>query len=468
MRTIQDFQQAIPGPGKEYATTSQGNSVQIIGWVFLLVIAAVTAASYPLGFQTAITILTVFGFAAAIVGIVWPVVGLLGIGLLCTLDAVTRNFLLTGGVLRWNTLNYWLLIVMVLNLGFLIRINDIHSRILQLFVFVISVELIYSSNLAGGIQDVLNVVTTFGILIYFIRSVKDNEKSFYWLGIVNGVLGALITMVYYQQSARLPYINPNSLAFFPVTALFSICLGFSFARNGRQKFVLFALAVINFVWIFLSGSRGNLLTGFWCLLFLIIKSRSFSWTVLLVGMVVIGALFVSSQYLEEQTHTLERVQRLFNPNLSLASRTSQRSDLASGGIQLFLENPLGVGTGSFESEFANIDIYSRIKPAHSAWVKVLAENGVLGIFLMVAFLLSFVVVGWKKRKEDLFLIGLLVGLSFAVVFISKEFQGKGLWFLAAGGIFLLHREEMTQTFEGKIFQRFQQKYIFRTDRHWYR
>jgi hypothetical protein len=39
-------------------------------------------------------------------------------------------------------------------------------------------------------------------------------------------------------------------------------------------------------------------------------------------------------------------------------------------------------------------------------------------------------------------LGISVTLTLAVAFISTEFQGKGLWFLAAGALTLLNREHM--------------------------
>ena len=145
-----------------------------------------------------------------------------------------------------------------------------------------------------------------------------------------------------------------------------------------------------------------------------------------------------------ERRSAERLTKLFDSAETLTSRTSGRWDLALGGWHIFLEHPLGVGTGAFASAWATLRDQRGIsafqgtsKEAHSAWVKILVENGVPGILLFGAFILSFAVLGWKRRSSGLFLPGLLVTFALSVAFVADEFQGKGLWFLAGAVLLLL-------------------------------
>jgi O-antigen ligase len=108
---------------------------------------------------------------------------------------------------------------------------------------------------------------------------------------------------------------------------------------------------------------------------------------------------------------------------------------------------MGVGTGGFAVTWMNLrqreglsvfreGVYT---PAHSGWIKILTENGVPGILLFAAFVLSFAGIGWRRRREGMFLLGLLVTLSLSVAFLADEFQGKGLWFLAAAVMTVMRR-----------------------------
>src|SRR5258706_6863363 len=186
------------------------------------------ASSFVVGFQAALSILTVVGMAAAVIGLRRPTIGLLGIGMLFTLDAVTAPLLLTGGLLRWNSLNYWMLIVIMLSITFLLRLSDIQSRLLELFVLLLALELLISPNKVLGIQVVFAIVIVFGLVVYFARIDRD-RSTWYWFGLVCGVLGGAGGLAFYLQQYRLPYVNPNISSFFPLTAVFAICISFPFA-----------------------------------------------------------------------------------------------------------------------------------------------------------------------------------------------------------------------------------------------
>lgn len=417
---------------------------------FVILIILVWIASSMIGFESALTILVLVGFVAAVIGLRSPVIGLLGIGVLSTLDALTRSLLFSGGLLRWNTFNYWLLIVILLSLPFILRLNDPHSRLLQVFLLILSLGLLISPGLSSGIQDVLNILTMFGLVVYFARALQE-EQVFYWLGIVNGILAAVGGLTFYLQKDNLPFVNPNTAALFPLTALFAICLGYPRAENSpRGQLLLLSLAAVNFLWIFLSGSRGVMLVGLCCLLILFLMARSISRSSMVLVFAALLAFWLSIEFIEQQTYAIGRIERLFDQEYSLAEQTSGRSDIAQAGWYLFLEHPLGVGTGGFRSLVSSFEIVDfRERAAHSAWIKTLAENGFHGIIILVAYVASFALVGWKKRNRDLFLIGLLVTISLAVSFLSTEFQGKSLWFLAAGGTVLLHKGEIIQHLQGR-------------------
>ena len=415
---------------------------------FIVVIVCLWAASFVIGFQTSLTVLTLFGFVTAILGLRVPIAGLLGIGILSGLDTLTRVYLLSGGLLRWNTLNYWLLVAMVFYGLFLLKLRDPMSRLMQAFVALLVVELVISPSLSDGIQEILNIVTTFGLLGYIAFAVKKDENVLYSLGLVVGILGAVGGLVFYLQEGSIPYINPNAWAYFPLTALFAICLGFPFARShprGKLAFLIFA--GINLIWIYLTGSRGGMLSAVVCLVYLILETRSFSWnTFLLVCMVIFGYWF-SLQFAEQQAYTLSRITKIFNPQYTLNEITSGRTNIAEIGLEIFKQNPLGVGTGGFQTAMR---AYESNYQAHSAWIKVLAENGIPGMLLFVAYMVSFALVGWRTKQRDLILIGFFVTISFATAFLSKEFQGKSLWLLAAGGTVLLKREETLHDIQEQV------------------
>ncbi len=423
-----------------------------------ILIVLTWAASLVIGFRASLVVITILGFGAAILGLRRPALGLFGVAILSTIDAPASVLLLTGGALRWNTFNYWLLLVMLLALPFLLRLRDPHTRLLQFFILLLGLQLFISPSRTSGIVHLLGIVTSFGLLVYFASNLEDREM-WYWLGIVVGTLAGAGGLSFFLQLDRLPPVNPNAWAFFPLTGLFAICLSFPFAAaqtRGQLTLALLAivnLAFVNFVWLVLSASRGALLIAIFCLGFLVLEMRSLTRRVVFIIVGVLLVLTISTQFSNLQAYALKRVNLLVDPTTSLAGRTSGRSDLAIGGWHIFRRNPFGVGTGGFASEWAKLGDLGGLlttrsvglqKEAHSGWVKILVENGIVGILLLACYVLSFAVIGLGRARRDRTLraLGVLTTAVLAVALVSTEFQNKGLWLLVAGVTVLLHKEDI--------------------------
>jgi O-antigen ligase len=213
------------------------------------------------------------------------------------------------------------------------------------------------------------------------------------------------------------------------------------------------LAAVNFAWVFLSASRGSLLIALLAGAYLFFSTRSITWKTVMVVVAIAVGVWVSLNFAEQKLTTISRIQNLFNPNISESKRTSKRSVIAMVGWQIFLKNPMGIGTGSFEEQSMNTGLLASQRPAHSAWIQVLAENGVLGAISLALFVGSYALVGFRKHREGKLLFGLFITLVFASAFVAKEFRGKSLWFLAAGGIVLLRPEEILAYINEKIASR---------------
>ena len=341
----------------------------------------------------------------------------------------------------------------------LLRLTDPHSRILQLFVLLMSLQLLLTPYLADGVQDVLHVVAYFGILVYFARAVKY-PRAYYWLGFVVASLVAVGSLVYYLQKDQLPYLNPNAFASFPMAGLYAICLSINYTKGSRAgRNWLFVLAALNFGLVFLSTSRGNILSGLVCLLYLLSATRSLSRSTLFLMAALSLGVLLSTRFIAEQERSVYRLEKTFDTSITLQSRTSGRNLLAQAGLDLFRANPLGIGTGAYRHEISQLDyLQEDERPAHSAWVKVLAENGVIGILLLTAFVLSFTLAGFQRGGYAAITLGLMLTASLALAYISREFQSKGLWMLSAGGVVLLHKDLVLDALEGRMSNRLVRKY----------
>jgi hypothetical protein len=408
-------------------------------------------ASLAFGFTMGLRFLTVLGFASALVGLVRPLAGFLGVGLLCTLDAVMRVYLFTGGLFRWNLFNYLLLVAMALAAPRLIRRNDPHGRLLQVLLLVLILGLAWSLDRTLGLLHILAASIYFGILRYLLPFASA-PNAWYWLGLINGTVAAIGGAVFFLQRKGLPPIDANALSYFPLTGLLSCALAYRFVPNsGPRARLLERLAIGNAYWVFLTGSRGGLLVAVFGLGWLVtqISGRRarlafFGW-VLLLGCLILPAF-------RDAGHPFERLSWSLDPSYTVSERTTGRSELVLAAWRVFRERPFGIGTGSFPKTWARLSgdpasdgRYARglERDAHSAWFKVLAENGFVGELLLLAFVFSFAAVGWMRRhqRRGVLALGVLATGSLSLAFATTQFQGKGLWLLAAGVAALLHADD---------------------------
>jgi O-antigen ligase len=410
------------------------------GWAAIGLIVLIFAASAPFGFTVGIAALTVLGFVGALVGLLQPAVGFLSVVLLCVLDAPARGLLPETGLFRWNTLNYWLLLVAVLALPRLARLRDGPTLLLVLLALLLGIEILLSDDVALGLQQLANLLAAFGLLAYA-RPVATRRSVWTWAGLIGGTAGATGGLVYFLQQTDLPAMNPNAWAYMPLGGLFAICLAFSQnTEYPRRQLFLGGLAVLNSTWVFLSGSRGGLLVAVCCLAYLLAATRGLSRRAVMAVAAGLIVLTVSSFFTEFQDYALGRLTKLVNPAMSLSNRTSGRSDLMLGGFYIFQDRPFGVGTGGFETAWATLGPQEGLSgfrrgekaPAHAGWIEILVENGVPGILLLSAFVLSFAVTAVSVRDRGTRRLGYLVTVALATAWVSTEFQARSLWLLAAG------------------------------------
>jgi O-antigen ligase len=405
------------------------------------------SASMFIGFPTALSFLAILGFVSAIAGVQNPFLGLFGVGLLTVIDPVTRHLLLsTGGLLRWNSFNYWLMAYTLLFLPRAVHLSDPHSRLLRFLVIVLAIGLATSTNAVAGMQTLLNAATVFALVIYFQRTPRD-AQTMYWLGVVMSVTAAVGGFAFYSAPANSMLMNKNAFALFPLAGVIGACLGFPFAGRIRGgSLLLISLATLNLLWVFLSLSRGTFVVALLAMVFMLMTTRS---VFLRVAYVVAGVVIVvglSARFERLEGSAIARFLKVTDQSLSSEERTSGRSNLAAGGWAMFRQNPLGIGTGSFERGWSKLeqpDITSRWRPGmqippHSAWVMILAENGIPGIMLFVGYVASFALVGLARHDRYLLRLGLFVTIALSLGFMFTEFQSKALWMLAAAATALLH------------------------------
>lgn len=283
---------------------------------------------------------------------------------------------------------------------------------------------------------------SFAVLGFIILSLIDSIKRFRWV-----LWAALIPVFIVSLNAVLNYLSfgqairvsgasygPN---YFAIGLLPFLGIAFYNISTEKKKilkiFSLIITLVIASALVFtfsragLVGFSGMLLTA---TLKAKKKIRAF---LLLVICLTLLINVLPSQVWERfgQTEaTLERLEETSNVN-----STKRRLLLAKAAWKMFLEHPLvGVGVGNYYYECRK---YAPIHAgrAHTTYLEIMAELGIIGIFLFLGILFNTFKILKKIIKSNCpvggYARGLwigLVGFLIAAIFLHAQ-QEKALWFV---------------------------------------
>jgi O-antigen ligase len=278
----------------------------------------------------------------------------------------------------------------------------------------------YSSDLAKAAENLAFFYVPFGLLFLILRDVPwTRELLLRCLGVAVGLAVVFAGVGFVEYHRKALFLNPKVVAanqydnYFRVNSLF-----FDPSIYGR----FLALVMIAVSACVLSGRaavsarvrRRDILLGAgllaWLLGGLITSFSQSSIAALLLGLAVLaaycwsvrGTLYVSAAALALAAAIVLLAPAGLHFGLkgssgSTSNATSGRTKLISGGLALFAKRPLdGYGSGSFETEYKrhnrNADAENATSASHTIPVTVAAEQGIVGLALYVALLLSAFVV----------------------------------------------------------------------------
>ena len=217
-------------------------------------------------------------------------------------------------------------------------------------------QLAFSADLSAGLLQLLQVIAPFGLLVYFARTIQD-ERLWYWLGIVLGTMGAAGGGVVLATDTLILRAHHNQYVLFPASCIFAVCLAFRYASSQRRgQLLLFFLATVNFFWVAIVGSRGGLLIASCGLAYLLLNIRGTSRRILVFGLGGLLTTAVFALFPGLLSHAVEGMSLLLKSDYSMSLRTSGRWELVLGSWYIFLDHPFGVGTGGFEHAWRGLDV----------------------------------------------------------------------------------------------------------------
>ncbi|MCB0689389.1 MAG: O-antigen ligase family protein [Saprospiraceae bacterium] len=382
--------------------------------------------------------------------------------IMVAVDPVMRTYLMGGVLFRYHSFDYLLLSLVLINFLYGGRVHLKPIRIYMFLLLWMIIGLLISKDIVlGG----LSIVGYLGFLaFYLILWHAVDSPGFGDIlhdGLRYGILASLLFSMLFFLSFGIEvfrqdlfdefggdYINPNSFSYMPLAGIvFSTLLVKLFGHSARKQLII---QLILFGIIGLSGSRGSFIVG-GLAIFFSLSGAIRTTRLVFVRIIAYFILSFSATLLKTSgVYTLERLSTFFQEEKDLSTASSGRSEIAFIGFQMFKSRPLvGLGTGSFRETFAELTAsyqyfgsdFLRKKQgdriaAHSAYVKVMAENGLIGLILLTGFLLSI----YKARTKDNFHI---IAFSILVIsLLSTEFNAKVPWFICAFTI-VMYRKNTT-------------------------
>jgi O-antigen ligase len=267
---------------------------------------------------------------------------------------------------------------------------------------------IYSADHARAAENVAFFYVPFALLFALLTDVRwTRELLLRCLGIVV-VLALLFAAVgFVEYSRKSLFLNPKVVEanqydnYFRVNSVF-------FDPSVYGRFLALVMSVIATV-VLWSRRRRDILLGAlalaWLLAGLVTSFSQSSIVALLLGLAVLaawrwsvrGTVYVTAGLLALGGAVLLLAPASLHFGLkgaggSTSNATSGRAKLVSGGLELFADRPLqGYGSGSFETEYKRdhrASTANATSASHTIPVTVAAEQGILGLAVYFALLLS--------------------------------------------------------------------------------
>jgi O-antigen ligase len=271
-----------------------------------------------------------------------------------------------------------------------------------------AVQATYSGDFSKALQNIVFFYAPFALLFFLLREVSWSRRLLLGcagVAIASAVVFAGVGFIEYERQqlflnpklvqanqygnyfrVNSVFFDPNIYGRFLAVVMIVVALLVLVARRDRE--VIAGAVVLLWLW-------GGLITSF---------SES-SMAALLLGLAVLAAWrwdTLTTVYVALAAATLALVVALAAPpsaHLGLSGEggsannaTSGRANLISGGLALFADRPFqGFGSGSFALEYRRRHASTEetaVSASHTIPVTVAAEQGILGLLLYVALLVS--------------------------------------------------------------------------------
>jgi putative inorganic carbon (HCO3(-)) transporter len=331
--------------------------------------------------------------------------------------------------------------------------------LLMASVVLYALQATYSADFSKALENMVFFYVPFALMFALLREVRWTRRlllACLGVAVALAVLFAGIGFVEYHRKHL--FLNPKVVAandysnFFRVNSVF-----FDPNIYGRFLALVMVAVMTGVLW---GARRREVLVGgavlLWLLAGLVTSFSQSSIAALLLGLAVLaawrwdlrGTLYVAGALL-----AIALVVVAFAPpslHLGLSGRggsasnaTSGRTKLVKGGLRLFADRPLeGFGPGSFAQEYRShekVDSNNATSASHTIPITVAAEQGIVGLALYVALLISAFAVlftGAGRAPPRIALAACFAALVLHTFTYADFLEDPATWLLLGVGVAL--------------------------------
>ncbi len=316
-----------------------------------------------------------------------------------------------------------------------------------LFWLLVLISYTYALNPTRSIEYIWKSTALFLIYFVFFLDVFKTKKDFKWIFrsvIISLFVLSIMGLYFYianfeiiimglmeEKVARTTSLmnDPNHYALALITMLPFPIYYFANTKSKLLKVVLIIGTLLVLFSIFVTFSRGALVSLFIMILYMLYRERRIKHVFLILTgilLVILVFLWFFPIFFE---HFVQRVELLSN---GIDYSVSQRFLVLKGGINMFLNHPFfGVGAGNFIVYSPGYIFLTKPKYAHNNYLEIGAEMGIVGISLFILIIvMTFInlrksqILFFIGRRHDFYRMSKAVELGFVGLLIGSLFLSR--------------------------------------------
>jgi len=315
------------------------------------------------------------------------------------------------------------------------RIGIFHLIIALLGIWFM-LSLMWTPDLTRGdflLKTTLQLMLLTMLVTLNINNNKQNLLLFYNSYVLGNTVGSGIIIynylngiesIYYQRYA-IPTLDIDGQSIMLTLAIpMAAYLTTQYKSKLRKIFYILLIPTIVFA-VFLTGTRTASIVGIIGIIYWLMTYRNASLRIKITFFI----LFVGSLITAVSLAPQESLDRILSSGQSITSGTlNNRTVIWGASLEQWKLAPF-VGNGVGSLEYILNTKHVEYDSAHSAYIHILTENGIIGLFLYLIMILSIIYYAFKSSTSDM----LFLMATIATVLVSQITQHthfhKETWFV---------------------------------------